>query len=67
VELAAGRLLHENAGDHVSGVRVFEAFARTEMGLSVCGRVVDELDRTRCPARLGATGGAGPWVAELGL
>ena len=34
VELAAGRLLRENAGDHVSGVRVFEAFARTEMAAS---------------------------------
>lgn len=52
VERTTGRLLHQDPGDHVAGIRVVEAPTGREPRGAVRGRVVHELDRKPGPARL---------------
>ena len=52
VERPTGRLLHEDPGDHIAGVRIPEALAGRERRRSVRGRMVHQLDRTPGAARV---------------
>ena len=65
VERLTGDLLDENAADHVSGVRVVEALARSKPPGSVLGRVVHELDRPPRPAGILAQAGGKRLLAEV--
>ena len=49
VQRSTGRLLREDAADHVPGVRVLEALAWREAPPRVRGNVVHQLDRPPCP------------------
>jgi hypothetical protein len=58
-------VLHEDPGDHVAGVRVFEALTGKETWRAVLGRLVDQLDRTPGAARLLAQPRGERLVAEV--